>query len=87
MNTFYLVGNKNWYVLSEYVLSEYVLTEYVLTESFIMDQIGGRIGYYRTVRIIREYVLSRVRTKRVPLYEYLLLLFTKIGKQIKEYSK
>ena len=58
MNTFYLLGNRNWYVLSEYVL----------TESYIMDQIGGKIGYYRTVRIIREYVLSRVRTKRVPLY-------------------
>ena len=35
-----------------------------------MDQIGGKIGYYRTVRIIRKYFLSRVRTKRVPLYLY-----------------
>ena len=46
----------------------YVLTEYVLTESFIMDWIGEKFGYWRQVRLIREYVLSRVRLNRVLLY-------------------
>ena len=39
-----------------------------------MDQIGGKIGYHRTVRSIREYVLSRVRSKRVPVYIFTCML-------------
>ena len=56
----------------------YVLTEYVLTESFIMDWIGEKFGYWRQVRLIREYVLSRVRLNRVLLY----LHYVKVDSEI-----